>query len=173
LVSDINGKITAGDPITASPIASVGMKATGNVKVIGTAQDTFPNSTAKQQTYTDQKNQKHSATLGEIPVLISVAYYYKQPDKTLIPPAIQNLANAFAGKNVNSLPILISIGIFVLTLTIVASIIYAMIRSSIISVGRNPMAQSAVLRNVIQLSALVTGVLGVAVISIYLVLTKL
>jgi hypothetical protein len=90
----------------------------------------------------------------------------------LIPTAVQSIANALAGKKVNPLPILISIGIFVVTLIVVVSIVYSMIRSSIISVGRNPMSQSAVYRNVIQLSALVLVILGAAVGSIYMVLTK-
>jgi hypothetical protein len=172
LISDINGNISQGDAITASPIGGVGMKATGNSKVVGIAQGSFPNSTASQQTYTDQSGQKHSVKLGQVSVLVNVAYYYKQPDKTLIPPALQNVANALAGKTVNSLPILISIGIFIVTLVVVVSIIYALIHSSIISVGRNPMSQSAVYRNVIQISALVVAILAVAVLAIYMVLTK-
>jgi len=110
--------------------------------------------------------------LGTVPVVVNVTYYYAQPDKTLIPAALQNLANALAGKTVDSLPIIISCVIFIITLIVVVSIIYSMIRSSIISVGRNPMAQSAVYRDVIQLSALVLGILAVAVIAIYVILTR-
>lgn len=173
LVSDINGNISIGDPITSSPIDGVGMKATSNAKVVGIAQSAFPNSTATKQTYTNKNGQKNTVSIGEVPVLINVAYYYKQPNKTLIPPEVQNLANALAGKTVNSLPIIVSAAIFIVTLIIVVSIIYAMIHSSIISVGRNPMSQAAVYRNVVQLSALVIVILGVAVAAIYLVLTRL
>ena len=173
LVSDINGNITAGDPITSSPISGVGMKATSNVEVIGTAQDNFPNTTSSKQSYKDQKGQQQSVNLGEVPVLVNVSYYYKQPDKTLVPAAIQNIANALAGKKVSALPVLISVGIFIITMIIVVSMIYALIHSSIISVGRNPMSQAAVYRNVIQLSGLVILILGVAVGSIYMVLTRL
>lgn len=171
LVSDINGSISAGDSITASPISGVGMKATSNVKIVGLAQDNFPNSTAQNQTYT-QNGQKHTVKIGQVPVLINVSYYYKQPDKTIIPQALQNIADSLAGKTVNTLPILISIGVFLVTMVVVMSIIYSMIRSSIISVGRNPMSQAAVYRNVLQLSALVIAILAVAVGSIYMVLTK-
>jgi hypothetical protein len=170
LVSNINGSIYSGDQITASPVGGVGMKATGNIKVVGIAQDNL--SDGSKVSYTDKKGHKHPITLGEVPILVNVAYYYKQPDKTIIPSAVQNIANALAGKSVNSLPILISLGIFLVTLVIVVSIIYAMIHSSIISVGRNPMSQSAIYRNLIQLSGLVVAILGLAVISIYMVLTK-
>jgi hypothetical protein len=173
LVSDINGDISIGDSITASPVDGVGMKATSNAKVVGIAQSSFPNSSATQQSYTTKSGQKKTVTIGEVPILINVAYYYKQPNKTLIPPALQNIANALAGKAVNSLPIIASIVIFIVTLIIVVSIIYALIHSSIISIGRNPMSQAAVYRNVVQLSGLVIVILAVAVASIYMVLTRL
>ena len=172
LVSDINGEITVGDPITASPIKGVGMKATGNAKIVGVAQDDFPNTSAKEQSYNDEKGQKQTTKLGQVTVLVNVAYYYKEPEKTLIPPAVQKIADALAGKKVNSLPILVSIGIFITTMIVVVIIVYSMIRSSIISVGRNPMSQAAIYRNVMQLSALVVAILAVAVGSIYMVLTK-
>lgn len=172
LVSDINGVIAQGDQITASPIKGVGMKATGNAKVVGIAQGDPTTSGNAKQTYTDAQGNKQSLTLGEVPVLVNVAYYFSQPEKTVIPSAIQNVANALAGKKVDTLPILISAAIFVITIIVVVSIIYSMIRSSIISVGRNPMSQSAIYRDVIQLSALVLGILAVSLISIYLILTR-
>jgi heme/copper-type cytochrome/quinol oxidase subunit 2 len=101
-----------------------------------------------------------------------VSYHYKQPDKTLIPAALQNVANSIAGKKVDSLPIILSGVIFIIMLISVVSIIYAMIRSSIISVGRNPMAQSAIYRDIIQLSILVLAIISVSVIAIYFVLTR-
>ncbi len=173
LVSNINGSVNAGDQITASPISGVGMIATSNVKVVGTAQDSLGNSGSSRQTYTDKSGRKHTVNVGEIPLLVSLSYYYKQPDKTLIPSVIQNLANALAGKTVNSLPVIISLLIFIVTLVIVVSIIYSMIHGSIISVGRNPMSQAAIYRNLIQLSGLVVVILAVAVVSIYMVLTRL
>jgi hypothetical protein len=172
LVSDINGEIAQGDPITASPIKGLGMKATNNTKVVGIAQGKPVSSGDSKQSYTDDSGQKQELNLGEVPVLINVSYFYKQPDKTIIPSAIQNVANALAGKTVNTTPIIISAVIFITTLAVVVSIIYSMIRSSIISVGRNPMSQSAVYRNVIQLSAVVLGILAVSVIAIYFILTR-
>jgi hypothetical protein len=172
LVSNINGNINVGDPITTSPISGVGMKATNNTTVVGLAQGSFPNSTSSQQSYTDKSGQKHTVNIGEIPVLVNVSNYYKQPNKTIVPAALQNLADALAGKTVDSLPIIIGMGIFIVTMIIVVSIIYSMIHGSIISVGRNPMSQAAVYRNVIQLSALVVIILAVSFASIYTVLTR-
>ncbi|CAN5412530.1 hypothetical protein BH10PAT4_BH10PAT4_0950 [soil metagenome] len=172
LVSDINGPVVKGDQITASPVRGVGMKATANAKVVGVAQANASDGSNKNETYTDDSDKKQPIVLSDVQVLIGVTYFYAQPDKTLIPQAIQNLANALAGKKVDSLPIIISGIIFIVTIIIVVAIIFSMIRNSIISVGRNPMAQSAVYRDVIQLSALVLGILAVAVIAIYFILTR-
>ncbi len=172
-VSNINGEIAQGDQITASPISGVGMKATNSAKVVGIAQDGLSKNGSTTQKYKEKNGQEKSVLLGQIPVLVNVSYYYKAPEKTIVPSAIQNVANALAGKAVNPLPVLISVGIFIVTLVVVVSIIYSIIRSSIISVGRNPMSQSAIYRNIVQLSALVVGILVVAVVSIYMVLTKL
>lgn len=172
LVSDLNGEIKRGDHITASPITGVGMKATSNVKVIGVAQRDFTQEQSSEHTYTDSNGQEETVMLGEVPVYVNVSYYFKEPDKSLIPSALQNLANSVAGKEVKPLPIIVSAVIFVVTLIAVASIMFSMVRSSIISVGRNPMSQSAIYRNLMQISALVIGILSVATVSIYLILTR-
>ena len=173
LASDINGSIKKGDQITASPISGVGMKATSNVRVIGIAQGDLDSTNGSKQPYTDKTGVKKFVIIGQIPVQVSVSYFFKEPEKTLIPMAIQNMANALAGRSVSTLPILISAGIFIVTLVVVVSIVFSMIRSSIISVGRNPMSQSAIYRDIIQLSALVMAILAIGVIAIYLVLTRM
>ena len=170
LVSNLNGEIELGDQITASPIAGVGMKATANTKVIGVAQSQV----SSKKTETVNVNGKdEEIEIGEIRLLVSVGYHYQEPEKTLIPLALQNIANAMAGKKVDPLPIIISLIIFIVTMIIVISLVYSIVRSSIISVGRNPLAQSAVYRNAIQMSVLVLAIIAVATIAIYLVLTKL
>lgn len=171
LVSDINGAIRRGDHVTASPIPGVGMKATANVRIIGIAQGELKET--KKQTVTSKDGSKKEVVIGQVPVLVNVSYFFQEPEKTIVPASIQNVANALAGREVSTLPILISAGIFVLTLIVVVSVLYSMIRNSIISVGRNPMSQSAVYRDLVQMSALVLAILAASVISIYFVLTRL
>lgn len=171
IVSDINGEVKRGDHITAGPIRGVGMRATANVRVVGIAQGKMSN--VREQKYKDNDGVEKTMKLGEVPVLVNVAYYFKEPDKTIVPAAIQNVANSLAGREVGTVPIIISGAIFLIMLIIVSSLIYSMIRSSIISVGRNPLSQSAIYRDLVQLSGLVVGILGVGLITIYLVLTKL
>lgn len=172
LVSDINGPIAQGDQITSSPINGVGMKATNSAKVVGIAQGDLAGSRTSKQKYKDASGAEKTVTIGEVPIVVNVSYYFKQPEKTVIPSTVQNLANALAGKEVKPLPIIISLAIFVVSLLTVVIIVYSTIRSSIISIGRNPMSQSAVYRNLIQISGLVILILGVTVVSIYMILTK-
>ena len=173
LVSDINGEIKKGDHVTASTIKGVGMKATGNTRIVGIAQEDMQKAAGNEQKYTDGSGKEQTVYLGQVAVMVNVAYYFKEPEKTIVPPAIQDLANALAGKQVNTLPIIISAAIFVVTLIVVASIIYSMVRGSIISVGRNPLSQAAVYRNIIQLSALVIAILAVSFAIIYVILKRL
>ncbi len=171
LVSNLNGEIKRGDHITASPLKGLGMLANGNVRVVGIAQGEM--TSKKEETIKDTEGKDQKVTIGEIPVLINVAYFFKEPEKSIVPASLQNVANSLAGREVKPVPIIISGAIFIVTAIVVMSIIFSLIRHSIISVGRNPMSQSAVYRDVIQLSALVIGILAVATISIYMVLTKM
>lgn len=171
LVSDISGSVTQGDHITASPLSGIGMKATGNVRIIGIAQGDLTGT--NKQTYKDSAGHERSVVIGQVPVLVNVAYFFREPDRTLVPSALQSIANALAGKAVSPLPVIISAAIFLVMIIIVASMIYAMIRSSIISVGRNPMSQSAVYRDLIQMAGLVLVILAVGLIAIFMILTRL
>lgn len=171
--SDINGPIKRGDQITASPIVGVGMKATNNIRVVGIAQSDLDLNSGKHEKYKDFDGTEKETLIGQVPILVNVSYFFKEPERTLIPSALQNLANALAGKQVDTLPIILAAAVFIIMLIVVVSIIYSMIRSSIISVGRNPLSQSAIYRDLIQLSALVIGILGVGLIAMYLILTRL
>lgn len=171
MVSNINGEVKRGDHVTASPLKGLGMLANGNVRVVGIAQGDM--TSRREEIIKDVNGNDQKVTIGEVPVLINVAYFFKEPEKSVIPASLQNVANSLAGREVQPIPIIISGAIFIVTIIAVVSIIFSMIRHSIISVGRNPMSQSAVYRDVIHLSALVVGILAVATVAIYMVLTRM
>lgn len=171
MVSNINGEVKRGDHVTASPLKGLGMLANGNVRVVGIAQGDM--TSRREEIIKDVDGNDQKVTIGEVPVLINVAYFFKEPEKSVIPASLQNVANSLAGREVQPIPIIISGAIFIVTIIAVVSIIFSMIRHSIISVGRNPMSQSAVYRDVIHLSALVVGILAVATVAIYMVLTRM
>ena len=94
-------------------------RATYNAKVVGIAQGPVAG-TSKQKVTVDSAEQE--IRVGQVPVLVSVSYHYKQPDKTIIPATLQNLANTVAGKKVDSLPIIIGSAIFFVML--IACLLY-------------------------------------------------
>jgi hypothetical protein len=176
LVSDLGGDIAVGDKIAPSAINGVGMKATTSTKVVGIAQAVF-NSKSEgvvKRTIKDRAGNSKEVSVGRIPVIVGVAYYVvgTGSDKTVIPAFIQNLANEIAGRKVSPLPIIVSVVIIIISLIVVTSLVYGAIKSSIISIGRNPLSQGAVYRSLLQVSALAMGILLVATTTVYLILSR-
>jgi hypothetical protein len=170
LVSDINGKIVAGDKITISPIEGVGMKASENTTVVGTAQTGLSNTQTK--TIKDASGKDVKVHIGLVPVQVSVAFYNINDGKqsTLVPSFMQQLANDVAGRNVSPVRVLIAGLILLLLFVCVTVLLYSAVRSSIISIGRNPLSEHAVRKSLLQVGVTVLAVLLFAVALIYIVL---
>ncbi len=168
-VSDINGPVREGDKITASPIAGVGMLATADSQIVGTARATFETGRGQTRSVADQAGRSHSVHIGRIPVQIGVAYY-QAPGSNFLPPFVQDLANNLAGRPVSLIRILFS-GVLLLTGFIsVAMLIYSTVRSAMISLGRNPLAAGAIRKGLYQMAAVTLVVLAGALLASYLVL---
>jgi len=172
LVSNINGDIKTGDKITASPINGVGMKANASSLVVGTAQAELGSVNTTQKTVNDKKGQPQSVKIGSIPVQINVTYYVAPEDKNaFLPPFLQSLANAVAGREVSPVRVLISSIVLIFGFISIAVLLYSSIRSSIISIGRNPLSEGAVRKSLFEVGATSLGILLVMLIAIYLVLS--
>lgn len=173
-VSNINGNVKAGDRIAASPISGVGMKATEDTQVVGTAQADLESTDTSTQTVTDRNGKKETIRLGLLPVQIDVGYYVAPKDKlaTFLPGFLQALANNTAGKNVSSLRILISTLALLLGFITSAIILYSSVRSGIISIGRNPLARTVLLRGLFEILLTAGGILIITAIIVYLILTS-
>ena len=172
LVSDINGDIKSGDKITASPINGVGMKAHESSLVVGTAQDDLGSVTTTTRTINDKSGQPQSVKVGAVAVQVNVTYYVAPEDQnTFLPPFLQSLANSVAGKEVSAVRVLISSLVLIFGFASIAILLYSSIRSSIISIGRNPLSEGAVRKSLFEVGATALGILLVMLIAIYLVLT--
>jgi hypothetical protein len=172
LVSDINGEIKSGDKITASPINGVGMKANASSLVVGTAQDDLNSTTTTTKSINDKRGQPQSVKVGAVPVSINVTYYVAPEDKnSFLPPFLQSLANTVAGKEVSAVRVLISSLVLIFGFVSIAVLLYSSIRSSIISIGRNPLSEGAVRKSLFEVGATALWILLVMLIAIYLVLT--
>ena len=173
LVSDINGDIKAGDRITPSPIKGVGMKATESVMTVGTAQSKLELGKAETRYIADITGKDVAVHIGLVPVQVNVAFYSPETKESnsFVPSFLQSLANTVAGRAVSPARVLIASLIVLLLFTSVIVLLYSSVRSSIISIGRNPLSENAVRKSLIQVSLVVAGVLLCMVGLTYLVLT--
>lgn len=172
LVSDINGGVKTGDKITASPISGVGMKATTSVMVIGTAQADLSSVQTETRTVTDKEGHKQNVHIGNIPIQVDKVFYQSsQVLDSYVPRVIQDFANSVAGRSVSPVRVIIA-GLLVLFVFItVVVLLYSSIRSSILSIGRNPLSENAVQKSLLQVGLTIFGVMAFVVIVVYLILT--
>lgn len=174
LVSDINGDIKPGDPITVSPIAGVGMRSPNATKIVGTAQQNFnrDNSGTTKQKITDKDGKDKEVNIGKIPLSVKVETYNgnaQSPANAML-QALQSAVSFIAGRQVPVARALVAVGIVLSSLLICSIIVYTSIRTSFISVGRNPLAQSFIRKNLYVILVTVVSILGIAFVSAYLVI---
>lgn len=171
LVSDINGEIKAGDKITASPVSGVGMKATTSTLIIGTAQNGFSTSNAEKRTVTDKNGKQKEINVGAISLQVDKVFYEApQEQASFLPPSLQELANDVAGRQVSPVRVVAAVLLVLFLLAAITILLYSAVRSSIISIGRNPLSEHAVRRSLIQVGLAVVGMLIFVGVVIYFIL---
>ena len=173
LVSDINGPVGNGDKITASPIAGVGMKATESTTVVGTAQGSLGAVSTDTRTITAKDGRSQTVHIGVLPLQVAVAYYSTAATtgSTYVPAFLQHVANRLTGKNVSPVRVLVAALILLLLFTSVTVLLYSAVHSSMISIGRNPLAEHAVHKSLRAVGVTIAGILVFAVAVVYVVLT--
>lgn len=171
LVSDINGTVSAGDKITASPIDGVGMKVSEPMVIVGTAQADLDSVQTAEQTLDDREGKTHTVRIGLVPVHVNVTFYAATAvQQDFVPPFLQDIANAIAGKPVSPVRVIASLLVMILAIISVSVLLYSSVRSSIISIGRNPLSEGAIHRSLIEVGITIIGVLLLTFITIYLIL---
>lgn len=148
LVNDQAGTIKPGDYITMSSIDGIGMKAGTDEKVVlGRAVNGFDGGTAlgtaplKDTTGNIIKNVK----LGSIAATINVQHNPNDvTTKSNLPEFLERLGEQIAEKEVSPIRIYLSLGITVVSILSAIAVLYAGVRNSIISIGRNPMSKKSI-----------------------------
>lgn len=169
-VSDLNGPIKTGDQIAPSPIRGVGMKAGDSGKVAGVAQTDFDGSAAiKTASVPTSGGSAQTARIGVIPVAVQVVYY-TVPAKGPVPAFLQQFAVSVTGKTASVAQLVIVLIIVGAALVVVGFLMFAAVRGSIVSLGRNPLAATSIYRGTFQAVAASMTILGVAVAGAYMVL---
>ena len=167
LVSDIAGDIAVGDQVSVSPFNGVGMRGQSGLRVIGLAQTAFSKNSpvASVQRVTDRKGKANRVAVGLVRVTIAIGGGSADAQYENL-NGLQRFARSITGHTVSTARAAISLVVVIVSLLALITLVYASIYSSIISVGRNPLAKYAVFRtlgSVLAMAALTTLVAGVTV----------
>lgn len=164
LVSTVGGDVQVGDQIGISPFSGTGMKADIGSQVAGLAQSSLNKNSpgVTEQTVTDKQGNKQKIYVGFVRMTLSVGESVSAKGVKL--NSLQQLAKSLTGRTISTARIILSICVAVIAIVAVVTLIYASIYSSIISIGRNPLARDSIFRTlgtvlsmVLLMAALATG----------------
>jgi hypothetical protein len=169
LVSTINGSINVGDQVGVSPINGIGMRVSPSTRVIGIAQSTFSSSStgATAEQVTDSKGKTKTIEVGYIPIGIAIG---TSNQGTQQQTGLQKLAKNFLGHPISNTRIIVALIIAAIAMASIISLIYASIYSTIISIGRNPLAKFEVMRTLMTVMGMVLIIASISCLIIYLLL---
>lgn len=174
LVSDENGTIKQGDYITVSKVRGIGKKTdTKSENVIGKALEDFDGKSNVIST-TDLKDNGGTAQkvhIGRIQLDIGIgANPLAKPEDVNLPGFLKRATEAIAQKTVSPLRVYISIAVLLASVAIAGSMLYAGVRSSMISIGRNPLSKQSITKGLLQviLTSFIVFIIGI--FGVYLLL---
>lgn len=169
LVSTVNGDIGLGDQVSVSPFNGVGMKAAPGAQIIGLAQTRLAASTPgiSSQTVTDKGGKPRQIQVGVVQVGIAIRQNPASQGSEQL-TGLQKVAKNLTGHTVSTARILAALGVATISILALVTLIYASIYSSILAVGRNPLAKYAVFRTL--WSVVVIAVLAVFISGLVLFL---
>lgn len=175
LVSNQGGAIETGDYVTLSAIDGVAMKAgTEEKTVFGRAAAPFDGkaNTIGTMGLKDEKGKDNkTVTLGIIPVAIDVrSNPNDKSTKANVPKFLQRIGEAIAEKPVGPLRIYLSIGITAVSIFAAMIILYSGVRSSLFSIGRNPLSKKSIFRGLLEIIFTSIIILIIGLFAVYLLL---
>jgi hypothetical protein len=87
-----------------------------------------------------------------------------------IPAPLKRFGQAVAGKNISALRIWAALAVFLIAAIIAVSVLAIGIRSSIISIGRNPLSKKTIMRGLLQVVIVAVLVFIAGTFAVYLLL---
>jgi hypothetical protein len=174
LVSTQGGTIQTGDYIDISSIDGVGMDAgANNTVVFGRAAASFDgkSDSAATETLTKSDGSTQVVQLGIIPVAIQIQRNPNQKStQTNLPKQLERIGLAIADKPVGPTRIYMSIAIAAISVFIVVVVLYSGIRSSFVSIGRNPLSKKSIFGALITVIFISLIILIIGLFAVYLIL---
>lgn len=151
LVSTNGGPVNEGDTITVDDLAGIGQKATKAGKVIGVAQRSVDEQTAREVSFT-QDGQQKTTKVSLIPVKIEIAEYGRADGAAASNRnKLQQAADNLVGKQVKTYALLIAGLVLLVTVFVSTFLVTSSGYASMISIGRNPLSEKKILRSLVRL----------------------
>ncbi len=173
LVSTQNGSIKAGDIISISALDGIGMKATAAESVVlGKALSNFAGQQALGTANLKTNGGTQTVAIGTIQVDIGISHNPLAISVTgpPVPAFLKKAGESISGKPVSTVRLYAALGVLFVTGFMTASLLYGGVRSSLNSIGRNPLAKKSILRGLIQVIVLGMIVFVIGLFAIYLLL---
>ena len=173
LVSDQDGVIKQSDYITLSSLAGIAMKANDQQSdVLGRATGGFDGKTnvLNSTVLKTSSGKEQTVHIARVPVEIAITKNPLARQTNNAPSFLNNAGRAIAGKPVSALRLYLSTIIFIIGTIIAGAMLYAGIRSSIISIGRNPLSKQSILKSMLGVAFTSVIVFLMSVIGVYLLL---
>ncbi len=174
LVSTQNGPIKIGDLISISTLNGIGMKADGEEKmVLGKALTAFDGSDAEgTASLTDGEGKKSTVSLGRISVQVSVQSNPLQSAglPSALTQFLSDIGYSVTKKNVSVARLYLATLILLVASIVSGVMLFSAVRSTLVSIGRNPLAKQAIVRSMFQvvITSLIIFIIGV--FGVYLLL---
>jgi hypothetical protein len=173
LVSDQEGAISPGEYVTASSLNGIGMKATfEQSEIVGRALEGFDGTEGVVGTskIKDTKGGERTVNIGRIEIDIGVSKNPIAKSAAVTPEWLGKVGQAIAGKSLSPAKIYMGAGIFIVGASIAFAILISGVRSSMISIGRNPLSKKSILKGLLQVILTSLIVLIISVSAVYLLL---
>lgn len=174
LVTDQNGPVKKGDYLIISAIDGIAMKANHTIKyIIGKALSDFDGKTnvLSQTKLKDGAGRERAVNFGYVSADINVSRNpLAPPEDSNLPGFLRKASEAVSGKPVSPFRGYAALGVLVVTSMIVIVVLYAGVRTSLIAMGRNPLARKTIVRNLIQVVLVGIIILISGLITVYLLL---
>lgn len=175
LVSTQGGDIKPGDYITLSSLNGIGMKAgTEEASVFGRAITGFNNTSPSRGAAKIQDvdgNVLKDVKLGSVQLTIEIQSNPNEKSTDVnVPDALKRVGQAIAEREVSAIRIYISMAITAVSLISALVVLYIGVRSSVISIGRNPMSKKSIFRALLEVILTSALILVIGLFAVYLLL---
>lgn len=172
LVSTVNGNIKVGDQISVSPFSGIGMEILPGSRIIGVAQTPFDSKTsgATTETIKDKAGHPHQIQIGYVRLTIGIGTGSSTGGGGNQANFLQRLIKSITGHTISTIRIILSLVVGLIALVSLVTLVYASIYGSIVSVGRNPLAKTAIYRTLGSVMVMAFITVGIACVTIYYLL---